>query len=265
MLARELELVRAAPFQDAGHGYDLFGLEPGHVAALVALLGRIHRYYFRVRSYCVENVPARGAAILAANHSGTLPFDATMLWADVIVRRSRISRAVADYFVSVLPFVGTLFARCGMVGGTAGNLRALLEAGEVVMIFPEGVPGVSKPFSRRYQLQEWRVGHAELAIRHRVPVVPVAIIGAEEQMPQLGRIRALGPLLGVPHVPVPLTPFPLPVRYHIHYGEPLVLHEGHRPEDADDPHVVQRAALRVRDAVQALLEQGLRQRRGIFR
>lgn len=265
LLARELELVRAAPFQDAGHGYDLFGLEPKHVAFMLALLGRVHRHYFRVCSHGVENLPARGSAILAANHSGTLPFDAMMLWVDVIVRRGRIPRAVADYFVAGMPFIGTLFARCGVVGGTAGNLRVLLESGEMVTIFPEGVPGVAKPFSRRYQLQEWRVGHAELAIRHRAPVVPVAIIGAEEQMPQLGRLQALGPLLGVPHVPLPLTPLPLPVRYHVHYGEPLVLHEGLGPEDADNPEVVQRAAGRVREAVQALIERGLRQRRGIFR
>jgi 1-acyl-sn-glycerol-3-phosphate acyltransferase len=265
LLARELEQVRAAPFQDTGHGYDLFGLEPRHVALMLALLGRIHRYYFRVSSHGVENLPEQGAAILASNHSGTLPFDGMMLWVDVIVRRGRIPRAVADYFVAGMPFIGTLFARCGVVGGTAGNLRALLESGELVMLFPEGVPGVAKPFSQRYRLQEWRVGHAEFAIRHRAPVVPVAIIGAEEQMPQLGRIQALGPLLGVPHVPLPLTPLPLPVRYHVHYGEPLVLHEGLSPEDADDPEVVQRAASRVKEAVQALIEQGLRQRRGIFR
>ncbi len=265
LLAQELELVRAAPFQDAGHGYDLFGLEPKHVAVMLAVFGLLHQHYFRVCSHGVENLPARGAAILASNHSGTLPFDATMLWVDVIVRRGRIPRAVSDYFVAGLPFVGTLFTRCGMVGGTAGNLRALLESGECIMLFPEGVPGVAKPFWRRYQLQEWRVGHAELAIRHRAPVVPVAIIGAEEQMPQLGRLQALGPLLGVPHVPLPLTPFPLPVRYHIHYGEPLVLHEGHSPEEADDPEVLQRAAQRVKEAVEALIARGLRQRRGIFR
>lgn len=265
LLAQELEWVRAMPFQDTGYGYDLFGLEPKHVAFMLALLRRVHQYYFRVSSYGVENLPAKGAAILAANHSGTLPFDGLMLWVDVILRRGRVPRAVGDYFVAGMPFVGTVFARCGMVGGTAGNLRALLESGELIMLFPEGVPGIAKPFSRRYQLQEWRVGHAELAIRHRAPVVPVAIIGAEEQMPQLGRIQALGALLGVPHVPLPLTPFPLPVRYHVHYGEPLVLHEGLGPEDADDPEVVQRAALRVRDAVQALIARGLRQRRGIFR
>jgi 1-acyl-sn-glycerol-3-phosphate acyltransferase len=265
LLATERELVHSAPIQDAGHGYDLFGLEPEHVATMLALLGRVHTHYFRVRAYGMENVPARGSAIIASNHSGTLPLDAMMLWTDVLVRRGRIPRAIADYFVAGLPFIGTLFARCGVVGGTPGNLRALLESGELVLLFPEGVPGIAKPIWERYQLQEWRVGHAELAIRHRAPVVPVAIIGPEEQMPLLGRIEALGPLLGVPYVPIPLTPLPLPVRYHIHYGEPLVLHQRLRPEDADDPEVVKRAASQVQEAVQHLIERGLRQRKGLFR
>lgn len=265
LLARELEHVRAVPIRDAGHGYDVFGLEPAHVAFALASLGWLHQRYFRVSSHGVEHVPARGPALLAANHSGTLPFDAVMLWVDVLRRRGRIPRAVTDYFVAGMPFFGTLFARCGAVGGTPGNLRVLLESGELLMLFPEGVPGISKPFSQRYQLQEWRVGHAELAIRHRAPVVPVAIIGAEEQMPQLGRIEALGPLVGAPYVPVPLTPLPLPVHYHMHYGEPLMLHEGLAPEDADDPEVVERAASRVKEAVQVLIQRGLRRRRGVFR
>ena len=88
-----------------------------------------------------------------------------------------------NHFVPALPFIGTIFARGGMVGGSRGNVRALLEAGELLMIFPEGTPGIIKPFHKRYQLQKFRVGHAELAIRHQVPVIPVGIVGAEEQLP----------------------------------------------------------------------------------
>ncbi|HZH78935.1 MAG TPA: lysophospholipid acyltransferase family protein [Archangium sp.] len=263
LLAEPLEHVRALPFRDAGHGHDLFGYEPLHAAWALAALERLHRHWFRVRSHGAEHVPAQGPALVVGNHSGTLPFDAMMVWTDVVLRRQRLPRAVADYFVPTLPFVSTLYARGGVVGGTVGNLRVLLEAGELLMIFPEGVPGISKPFRERYQLKEFRVGHAELAIRHQAPVVPVGIVGAEEQMPQLGRLPLQA--FGVPYVPVTLTPFPLPVRYHLLYGEPLRLHEGLRPEDADDPEVVRRAAERVRRAVQELVERGLREREGVFR
>ncbi|WP_158502093.1 lysophospholipid acyltransferase family protein [Vitiosangium sp. GDMCC 1.1324] len=263
LLAEPLEHVRSIPFRDAGHGHDVFGYEPLHAAFGLSLMTPLYRYWFRVDSHGVEHLPARGPALVVGNHSGTLPFDAMMLWTDVILRRQRMPRPVADYFVPALPFVSTLFARAGVVGGTAGNLRVLLDAGELLMVFPEGVPGIAKPFRERYQLREFRVGYAELAIRHQAPVVPVGIVGAEEQMPQIARLPVHA--FGAPHLPVPLTLVPLPVHYHLHYGEPLLLHEGLRPEDADDPEVVRRASERVRHAVQALVDEGLRLRKGVFR
>lgn len=261
LLAGPLERLRSVPFNDAGYGYDLFGLEPTHAALALALLEPLYRCYFRVRSYGADHLPATGPAIVAGNHSGTLPVDGLMLWVDVLLQRQRVLRAVADYFVPGLPGVGTFMARGGMVEGTRGNLRVLLESGELVLIFPEGVPGIAKPFWERYRLRPFRVGHAELAIRHRVPVVPVAVVGAEEQMPLVARLPA-GSWL--PYLPVPVVPVPLPVRYHLRYGEPLHLHTGLRPEEADDPEVVRKAAERVRQAVQALVDEGLRQREGLF-
>ena len=110
---------------------------------------------------------------MAANHSGNVPLDGMMLWNDVLrhTRPPRVVRGIADHFVPALPFIGTIFARGGMVGGSRGNVRALLEAGELLMIFPEGTPGIIKPFHKRYQSKKFRVGHAELAIRHQVPVI----------------------------------------------------------------------------------------------
>jgi len=261
----ELARIRRLPMRDEGLGYDPYGMERDHVALGVAFTRPLYERWFRVISRGSEHVPREGAAILAANHSGTLPFDGAMLWADVVRRVGRVPRAVADLFVSHLPWVSKLFARTGVVAGGRQNVRNLLEDGELLLIFPEGVPGIGKPFHERYQLQEWRVGHAELAIRHRAPVVPVAIVGPEEQMPQIARLRRLGRLFGAPYVPLTLTPFPLPVRYHILYGAPIALHERYAPADADDPESLRAAANEVRDAVAALLAEGLRARRGIFR
>ncbi len=137
-----------------------------------------------------------------------------------------------------------------------------MEAGELLIIFPEGTPGISKPFSKRYQLQDWRQGHCEMAIRYRAPVVPFAVIGAEEQMPQLATLPGFGP---IPLIPIPATLLPMPVRYHICYGEPIPLDKEFTPEDADDPTIVKEAALRVKAAVQELLAYGLKQRKGIFK
>jgi 1-acyl-sn-glycerol-3-phosphate acyltransferase len=253
-------------FSDAGHGYDQFGMHPDFVAMGESLMSWLYDHYFRVKSYNSERIPRKGSAVIAANHSGTLPLDGTMLWLDILrhTEPPRAARPVADYFVSTLPVVSTLFARCGAVGGSRGNARALLQAGDLLLIFPEGTGGIGKPFRDRYKLQDWRQGHCELAIRYSSPVVPVAIIGAEEQMPMIGRLPP-PPGTKIPYIPVPATLLPLPVRYHIHYGHPLRFDQEYSPADADNPEIVHQAAARVRAEVEALIDHGLRVREGVFR
>jgi 1-acyl-sn-glycerol-3-phosphate acyltransferase len=262
--AAQRDRARRLHFPDAGHGYDQFGLNPDYVALGEAMASPLYEKYFRVVSYGHDNIPSEGPAVLACNHSGTLPMDGAMMYVDVYRNTNppRIPRPVADYFVSTLPVVSKLFARCGVVGGSRGNARALLQSGEMLQIFPEGTPGIGKPFSERYKLQAWRKGHCELAIRYSAPVIPVAVVGAEEQMPQLFRIPLKG--MAVPYLPIPATLIPLPVRYHIHYGEPIRLDREFTPADADDPEIVAAAALRVKAAVQALIDKGLAMRKGVF-
>lgn len=251
-------------FHDAGHGLDEFGLDPRWVARTERLVAPLYDRWFRVSSYDSHHVPAEGAAVLAANHSGTLPFDGAMLYVDLLrnLDPPRVVRPLADHFVRALPFIGSFFARVGVVGGSRGNVRQLLGRGELLMVFPEGTPGISKPFRDRYMLSKWRVGHAELAIRHQVPIVPVAIIGAEEQMPTLANLPVHA--FGAPHLPVPAVPLPLPVHYHIYYGEPLEVAGRFDAEQSDDPVVVDGLAGEVKVAVERLIARGLAERPGVF-
>lgn len=260
----ERERLRNLTFADAGHGYDPFGLHPDFVAFGEAITAPLYNRYFRVESSGHENIPATGAAVLAANHSGAIPFDSAMIWADVVRHTNppRVPRPVADHFVPMIPIIGILFARGGMVGGSRGNARTLLERGELLLIHPEGVPGIAKSFKLRYQLQDWRVGHVELAIRHGAPVIPVAVVGAEEQMPQIGRIPIS--IAGMPFIPVTITPLPMPVKYHIRYGVPIPVNELYTPDQADDPASVREAATLVKKTVQQMIDEGLKQRAGIF-
>lgn len=262
----EFERLADLHYQDAGHGFDAFGLHPDFVALGELVAGPLYDRWFRVISRGHEFIPEVGPAVIAGNHSGNIPIDGAMVWMDVLRNTSppRVPRAIADHFVPSLPWLGTLFARSGMIGGSRGNTRALLESGELLLIFPEGTPGIIKPWNERYQLRPFRVGHAELAIRHSAPIIPVGVIGAEEQLPLLHVSKRLGKPLGVPEVPIPAVPFPLPVRYRIFYGEPIPVHEEFAPEDADDPDVVRIVAGRVQAAVNRLLKQGLSERKGVF-
>jgi len=248
---------------ERSHGYDVFGAHPDGAAVAHFVTSFLYDRWFRVRSQGHEHIPAEGPVIVAANHSGTLPFDAMMMYADLLRRTDppRLPRAVADSFVAGLPFVGMLFARAGAVGGARRNVEYLLQQGELLLIFPEGVPGISKRFSQRYELQTWRGGHVELAMKYGASVVPAAVVGAEEQMPQLGRLPVR--LFGAPFLPVPATPLPLSVRYHLAYGEPIRFERD--PVAADDPERIREGAERVRASVQWLVDGLLETRPGVFR
>lgn len=262
----EFERFGEFRYEDAGHGYDVFGMHPDWMIAARAVADPLYRYYFRVSSYGSEVIPKMGPAILIANHAGTLPLDAALLWYDILMhtRPPRLARCIVDRFVPELPFVGVLFSRLGAVSGTRSNLQRLIEAGELCVIFPEGLAGIGKKFSQRYQLQGWRVGHAETALKYGVPVIPVAIIGSEEQWPQVGRIECMHPF-GAPYLPLPATPVPLPVHYRIHYGAAIDLRQSCGQSADVSTESVERAAVLTRAALEQLIADGLRARSGVFR
>jgi 1-acyl-sn-glycerol-3-phosphate acyltransferase len=153
--------------------------------------------------------------------------------------------------------------------GTPDNCRHMLENDECVMVFPEGVRGINKPWRKRYRLQRMGQGFVRLALEARAPIVPVGIVGSEEQQPGIANLPALGRLLGMPAFPItatfpwlgPLGLLPLPVKYRLYFGEPIEL-EG--DPDEEDAAIESRVGV-VRRAIEGLLARGLRERRGIFR
>ncbi len=249
---------------DTGHGIDVFGLSRTGAARGLAITWLFYEHWFRVQNHGIENVPKSGRVVLACNHSGTVPLDAMMICHDLMRHAHRPARVAMDYFVPGMPWVNLIFVRAGGFGGSRGNFHALLDKDELLLVFPDGVPGISKPFSERYQLQQWRKGHAELAIAHGAPIVPMCVIGAEEQWPQIARLRDVH-FMGIPHVPIPATPFPLPVRYHIWYGEPIPIADLYEPAQARHAPSVAEAAERVKTAVEDLIQHGLAVRKGVFR
>lgn len=251
--------------RDEGHGYDVFGMHPDWLGLARGVVGPLYRHYFRVSSYGAEHIPNTGPAILICNHAGTLPIDAMMICFDVFEQTEppRMPRPVVDYFVHRLPFAGVFLSRIGAVHGALANVRRLIETNQLCLIFPEGMRAIGKPFKDRYKLVQWRVGHAELALRYRIPIIPIAVIGSEEQWLQIGRIDSIH-TFGMPYLPLVATPIPLPVHYHIHYGAPILFQpEMYQPEPSKEQ--IELAADETKRALTALIASGLAARKGIFR
>ena len=252
-------------------GYDPFGFQPEFLRYLGPLVEFLYYRYFRVESHGLENVPDRGPVLLVSNHSGQLPLDGMMIGSACLLekRPPRMIRSMVERWVPTIPFASWALARAGQVVGTRGNARALLQRGSCVLVFPEGVRGIAKTYDRAYELQEFGLGFMRLALQTGTPIVPVGVVGAEEQYPTLFNAEKLGKLLGAPAFPItptwpllgPLGALPLPVKYRIYFGE-LMRFEG----DPDDEDRVLRAQVQqVREAIDGLLQRGLREREGVFR
>jgi 1-acyl-sn-glycerol-3-phosphate acyltransferase len=246
------------------YGVDPYGFDIDYLQAAVAPVLWLYRKYFRVEAFGLENVPGEGRALLVANHSGQLPFDAMMVEMACLIDKDppRAVRALVDKWVPTLPFVSTIFSRCGQVVGTPENCRRLLAADEALLVFPEGTRGLNKPFSDRYRLQDFGLGFLRLALESDAPIVPVGVVGAEEQAPAIFDLKPLARMLSFPHFPITATvlPLPLPVRYRIWFGEPLRLTGS--PEDEDS--VLEPKVAQVKAAVAAQVARGLEARRHVF-
>ena len=253
---------------------DEFGLDPLFEERLRPLIDFLYRRYFRVVTEGIEQVPKRGRCIVVANHSGILPLDGLVLRAAMRLDHpaERELRWLAEDFIFYLPFVGTVMNRVGAVRACQENAERLLSKDAAIAAFPEGVQGIRKLYREKYQLQRFgRGGFIRLSLRTGAPIVPCAIVGAEESAPVLYRFDAAARLVGLPHLPItptfpwlgPLGLVPAPTRWRIVFGEPLKL-DGYGPEAADDHVLVGRLSERVRGAIQQLLDRALRRRRSVW-
>ena len=247
---------------------DPFGFDLATAKYALASAAFFHRAYFRSSVDGIERVP-RGRVLLIANHSGQLPLDGMLIGAAMFfdAEPPRVVRSMVEKWTQTLPFVGTLLQRVGQVVGVQENATRLLEQGEAVLVFPEGARGISKPFKDRYQLQEFGLGFMRLAIATETPIVPVGVVGAEEQYVNFGNAETLARVFGMPSFPivpqwfVPGGQLPLPVKYRLYFGEPLRF-DG----DPDDEDVVIEQKVRVvKTAIERLLARGLEERSSIFR
>jgi 1-acyl-sn-glycerol-3-phosphate acyltransferase len=253
---------------------DDFGRDPRATARWEPVLDFLYSKWFRVETDGLDNIPTDGAALLVANHAGTLPYDSAMVVH--AVRRDhperRDVRPLVEDAIFHLPWLGPLINRIGGVRACPENAERLLARGEVVAVFPEGVKGMGKLWRDRYRLQRFgRGGFVKLALRTGAPLIPVAVVGAEEAMPMGAKVTWFAKSVGIPWVPVtPTFPWlgpagllPLPSKWMIRIGEPVDIGD-YGPDDAEDRLLVGRLAEQVRGRIQDMVDDLRSRRRSPF-
>ncbi len=255
---------------------DPYGLDREVIEIVRPFMRFMYRTWWRVEVEGLERVPAEGRALLVANHSGVLPWDGAMIATAVAedhpAKNDRIVRSLHLHWFSTLPFVAPALAAVGQVPGLPENAVRLLESDELVCVFPEGLKGVGKLYKDRYKLARFgRGGFVQAALRAQAPLIPVAVVGAEEIYPMLADAQPIARLLGMPYFPItpffpwlgPLGVVPLPTHWSITFCEPLHTEE-YDPAAADDPLIVLGLTEMVRERIQATIDAKLAERKSIF-
>ena len=249
-----------------------------HMRALARrLYGPLYRSWHRVEWEGLEHVPEHGGALLVSNHAGAIPADAPAIMHGIEEELGRPVYGLADEMFKRLPVIGTLWSRVGGVLAHPDNAyRLLREQAQLALVFPEGTKGTGKTYGERYQLRRFgRGGFVQIAMRAGVPIIPIAVVGAEEAMPILWKSHQLARLLGVPYFPVtanmvafaPLGPLgaalTFPAKIKIRVLEPV-----HLDVEPDQPRysrsLIMEESERIRQLIQEALFDMLRQRQSVW-
>jgi 1-acyl-sn-glycerol-3-phosphate acyltransferase len=200
-------LPRPAPEPEPDHrlsDVDEWGRSESMRALARMLYRPIYEQWFRAEWEGMERIPREGGALLVANHAAAVPSDAPVIIHGIEETMGRPVYGLADNLFKTIPFVGTLWSRVGGVAAHPDNAyRLLREQRQLVLVFPEGVKGPSKHYTERYRLRRFgRGGFVEIAMRAGVPIVPIAVVGAEESMPVVAKLPSMAKALGLPYMPV---------------------------------------------------------------
>lgn len=253
---------------------DEFGMEADARESILPVLDFLFHKWWRVEVDGMENIPDEGPGMIVANHSGVLPYDGAMISYAIehLHPAQRRARFLAEDWVATLPFASSLITRLGGVRGCRENAERLLRRGDLVAVFPEGVKGVGKYYHERYRLQRFgRGGFVRICLDTGAPIIPVAVLGAEDIHPVLFKVKWAADLLGLPFFPVsPTFPFlglaglvPLPSKWTIVFGEPIAM-APYQASHASSDFLVSQLKEKVRSTIQQMVNERLAERRSTW-
>jgi 1-acyl-sn-glycerol-3-phosphate acyltransferase len=257
-VVRPLELVR--PGSAAPAATDEFGFDHDYTERVLPAMEWLYRSYFRCEVEGLEHVPGHGRGLLVANHGGVIPWDGAMIRTAIRLDHPSHRHArmlVLDWALAV-PFLSSFLQRTGNVLAHPDNAARLLARGELVGVFPEGVKGAAKGIRSRYRIARLgRGGFVQVALKTGAPIIPVAVVGAEETHPVIADVAPLARLLRMPSFPItptwpwlgPLGTLPLPSKWLIAFGAPIETGE-YGPEAASEPGLVLELSERIREWIQ---------------
>jgi len=256
----------------ATYDVDPIGLDPIVHEMVWHVLNGLYYDYFRVDVEGIENIPMDGAAMLVANHGGAaIPYDAAMLSLAVLneAPRPRRVRVSATEIFNMLPWISHMYRKVGAVYASHEDAGYLLDHGALLGVFPEGESGFMKPVWQAYHVQRFgRGGFVQLAERTGTPIIPVAILGAEEVHPAVAvskrlaqLVRFIFPQQRVEEIAIFLNPIPLPVRWHIRFLPPVMPED---PGTEPDPLSMLERSEEIRRSVQTALDSMLASRGTAF-
>jgi 1-acyl-sn-glycerol-3-phosphate acyltransferase len=270
------ELRRLIPAPDESRELDDWGRSQRVFDLMEPLLDFYYRYWFRVEVSEIGNVPGEGGALLVSNHSGALPPDAPMIMQAIRHEhaRARPLYMLGEHWFKGYPGIGLLANKMGLVPAHPANAQRLLrDEQRLALVFPEGQKASRKLYWQRYRLRRFgRGGFVRTAIQAGVPIVPVAVIGAEEAMPIFAHVPLLQRLTGLIYFPINHA-FPhfglaaglmyMPAKFKIRFLDPVDLSR-YGPDDADDVGLVQTLAEDVRARIQQELDSLLQSRKSVW-
>ena len=234
----------------------------------------MYRHWFRAEWEGLDKIPTEGGALLVANHAGAIPSDAPTIMHGVETELQRPVYGLADQFFKATPVVGTLWSRTGGVVAHPDNAyRLLREQQQLVLVFPEGSKGPGKTFNERYRLRRFgRGGFVEIAMRAGVPIVPIAVVGAEESMPILFKVPSVAKALGAPYFPVtanmafgPLGAFVhFPAKFKLRVLDPVRFPDVEPDQPRYSRSRIMDESEAIRQQIQEALFDMLRQRRSVW-